>query len=1457
MKHLARIATASRNADLLHRRITDFLVGRKCRTGRTGNSVLLLILLFSPLPASVVAQSPANGEPDKEYAKTMKEIVFQNDSQWEDSRWQQSDVGPFLAGSISSGRDKTLKGIAIVVGDKGEAAVCFDTARMRISSAWTGELLKFDARRFGLIRPPAAAGKMVFTTKKLAGWARDGRFQPKPDEITHPEVARWYAPRPPTVSRLPKGWAHYQGLYTNGKRVVLSYTVGKTNVLESPWYVSSDDQDAFIRSLEIGPATETMQMMVADSGSEITVIGRADVSAKDNEDLPVLIVAPHENTIRVKLLITKKGADADSIKRLRTAAGEPENLSQMIKDDPGRFPEVLLTEGQTTKTSESESPYVIDTLTLPFDNPWKALLFTAGHDFFSNGVAAICTVQGDVWTVGGIDRDLNKLRWRRFATGLHQPLGLKIVDDKVYVIGRNQITRLHDRNDDGEADFYENFNNDMIIAPNAHDFVTCLDTDPQGNFYFIHARSGVMKVSADGSAMTSVADGFRNPNGMGVGPDGTITAAPQQGKWTPESSLIVVKQDGYYGYGGPNITKDRPTGWDLPMCFIPRSMDNSGGGQVWVEGDRWGPLTGKMLHLSYGQCRMLLALTEEVDGKFQGGTIQFPTSPGDFESGIMRGRFSPHDGQLYVSGLRGWQTRSIRDGCFQRVRYTGGPVHLPVAVKTYTNGIKLTFAESLDKDVVENPGNYFVEQWNYKYSEQYGSPDYSVKNPGQQGRDEVPVESATLMDGNRAVFLEMPGRQPVNQIKISWLLNSANERQFRGSIAHTINSAPKETIGEALIVRRERPRFVSIEVEKRLKPGLEFAFKSIGNGETDRRVARLVALNQSIENSPTPFLPEGAFQLTIEGTLRTPLSGFYDFKIDGTDRAQFWINDKLVLNASDNNVTAKPTLLHKGHNRIRIRYASPDSGNARLLLSWKGHNFGWEPVPPTVLFHDPGAQELLIAQQRRLGRELFANHRCAACHQTEISDQAMFELSFAGPDLSTAGDRFTADWLQNWLLSPSSFRPTARMPAVLGTGEQAKQGAADITAFLIDQHGNGKNGKQSDEDSKERLDTGAMLYEELGCISCHHFALPEAKDEFDRLSLAHVNLKYQHGALRAFLKKPSAHYASIRMPDFRLSDEEAHALATFMRGESKGEIEAKALAGNSQRGQTLFADRGCQQCHSIGKKNHAVKLPQLRFTRSANERGCLADDHRPTIPHFAFTIDQKQALKEFLSRDLDSLSLSDRVETSHRLFANLKCANCHDRDGQRSHRPWVMIEEGSGRAPEFLPELTWSGEKLQPEWTDLMISGKLTYKSRPWLKARMPAFPAYAERLAHGLAAEHGVDPHENQTLSIKGELTKIGKSLSLQTGLDCRQCHAIGDQQPRGDKDTKIALGINFAHIRDRMRWDAYQRFMLDPPRYDIKTKMIRLSEDGRTTKLNNVFDSDAKKQFDAVWHYIQSLEE
>ncbi|HZO55706.1 MAG TPA: hypothetical protein VFB63_23550, partial [Bryobacteraceae bacterium] len=80
--------------------------------------------------------------------------------------------------------------------------------------------------------------------------------------------------------------------------------------------------------------------------------------------------------------------------------------------------------------------------------------------------------------------------------------------------------------------------------------------------------------------------------------------------------------------------------------------------------------------------------------------------------------------------------------------------------------------------------NYALDQWNYLWSEKYGSPEFSVKDPNRQGRDTVELKSAKLESDGRSVFLEIPEIQPVMQMKIQMRLKA----QDGASVAHTIHN---------------------------------------------------------------------------------------------------------------------------------------------------------------------------------------------------------------------------------------------------------------------------------------------------------------------------------------------------------------------------------------------------------------------------------------------------------------------------------------------------------------------------------------------------------------------------------------------------------------------------------------------------------------------------------------------
>lgn len=437
-----------------------------------------------------------------------------------------------------------------------------------------------------------------------------------------------------------------------------------------------------------------------------------------------------------------------------TAPAEQHRLRAALRGGPAQWPNWIETRG----SAGNAKPYALDTLSLPVDNPWKTLFFVSGHDFFANGDAAICTMTGEVWLCRGIDATLEHLRWKRFATGLHQPLGLKIVDEKIHVLGRDQITRLHDLNGDDEADFYECVSNAQITSTGGHSFITGLEHDSNGRFYFASGNQGLCRVTP-GEPLEVLATGFRNPNGLGLAPDGTLTTSVQEGDWTPASAICQIKPGGFYGHGGPQPGQTV----EPPLVDLPRGVDNSCGGQCFTESGKWGPLGGQLIHFSPGAANHFLILREKIGDQWQGAAVPLP---GDFLSGAQQGRINPKDGQLYVSGMSGWGVYAPADGCFERVRYTGGPAMLPIALETRDNGVLITFSDEVDPSVAGNAANHFAQCWNYRYSAAYGSPELSLRHPGVPGHDPLVIASAHVLGGGRKVFLEIPQLNPAHTVHL-------------------------------------------------------------------------------------------------------------------------------------------------------------------------------------------------------------------------------------------------------------------------------------------------------------------------------------------------------------------------------------------------------------------------------------------------------------------------------------------------------------------------------------------------------------------------------------------------------------------------------------------------------------------------------------------------------------------
>ena len=426
---------------------------------------------------------------------------------------------------------------------------------------------------------------------------------------------------------------------------------------------------------------------------------------------------------------------------------------------------------------DPNQPFAIDKVDWPEENPWDSWIRFGGFDFFPDGNrAALSTWNGDVWTVTGLNETLDTLVWQRIATGLNQPLGLKIVDEQIYVAGRDQLTRLVDLNGDGETDFYENFNNDVNNSEHFHEQVMDLQTDAAGNFYFMksarhalpaqHPHHGTLiRVSSDGEKSDVIAYGFRASNGLGISPGPIFYGTDQEGFWMPANRINRITDHGkFYGnlWGWHPPGDEPPDSYEPPLCWVAPFVDRSPATLVWIPTDTWGEMADSILSVSYGTGKIYAVLQQKIGDTVQGALTEMGL---EFPTGVMRGRFHPISGDLYIAGLFGWSSEKQGDTGFYRVRMTGAPLRTPKSFRAVKDGLILDFYTPLNPESVANLENWRVQSWEYRWSKNYGSPQ--LKRSGEEGRDEHPVQSATLSEDGKTVFLKIPSLTPTMQFHVN------------------------------------------------------------------------------------------------------------------------------------------------------------------------------------------------------------------------------------------------------------------------------------------------------------------------------------------------------------------------------------------------------------------------------------------------------------------------------------------------------------------------------------------------------------------------------------------------------------------------------------------------------------------------------------------------------------------
>ena len=726
------------------------------------------------------------------------------------------NYGPYLTASIEVASDNiAYKGIAIRLDDglggvsKGNRFVVFETDTLRMAAAWSGD--KFIDWRSIVYdgshgTHPKLVGERLFTNPVAPGWAKPGT-----DSFEDPRL-RGLDKKP--YGPLPRDWGQWQGLGLHGNRVILHYKVAGRHVLESPSYRESNGVGAVIRTMNFEERNEdiVLQVVKGEGKAKVkTIEGKSVAEFKNGlavalsayaggakfvstDDGHLRLAIPSGGLLALNLAIANASDNTDSLAKLVSDLDQAENLLETFQQGSGR----RWAEKVKTKPRRLGKPaaFMSEVITSPEKNPYRSWMRLGGFDFFEGGDrAAVCTWMGDVWIVEGINSDPQEFTWTRIATGMFQPLGLKIVEGKIYVTCRDQITELIDANGNGETDYYKAFNHDAQVTEHFHEFAMDLQTDAFGNFYYTkaarHAKTALVpqhgtliRVTPDGESSEIIASGFRAPNGVCVNPDGTFYVSDQEGHWTPKNEINLIEKGKFYGNlmgYHKGLTEADITS---PIVWMHNNFDRSPAEQLWVNSDKWGGLGGQLLNLSYGTGYVYVIMEEKVNGRAQGGVVRIPDF--DFPTGVMRGRFHPRDGQLYACGLFGWAGNKTRPGGFYRLKHTGKPVHLPIAINALKGGVSLTFTHELDPETAADPESYLVKRWSYKRTRNYGSRDY--KADGSQGRDDVKVTGIKISKDKKSVLLQIADMKPVMQMQIEYKIDAADGEYLSQRIQNTIHA---------------------------------------------------------------------------------------------------------------------------------------------------------------------------------------------------------------------------------------------------------------------------------------------------------------------------------------------------------------------------------------------------------------------------------------------------------------------------------------------------------------------------------------------------------------------------------------------------------------------------------------------------------------------------------------------
>lgn len=600
-----------------------------------------------------------------------------------------------------------------------------------------------------------------------------------------------------------------------------------------------------------------------------------------------------------------------------------------------------------SNTFQSEKDfYSLRTISIPEE----IKLEVGGLAVLPDGRIAVSTRRGEIWIIQNA-YGTGTPHFTKFASGLHEILGLAYKNGAFYCTQRGELTKIEDTDHDGKGDSFTPISQ-FHLSGNYHEYAYGPVFDKQGDMYVTLNVSWVgfgdglakwhgwlMKIKEDGTT-EPIATGLRSPAGFTINSNGDVFYGENQGDWVGSGRVTHLEKGDFAGNAGGlrwsqepesplRLTKEQLKAVDngqpmhiaaktikelkLPAVWLPHGLMGISTSDIIedITDGGFGPFGGQYFVADQGHSKIMRMSLEKINGKYQGACYPFYEG---FASGLLRLRWGLDNSLFAGMTSRGWSSTGKADYALQRLVWNGDIPFEMKEVKATTDGFEIEFTLPADLAKIKNASNYNVNSFTYKYHSEYGSP--VILN-----RERKIIGIIPSADGRKVkLVLDSVIEGHIHEIKISNIESQEKQSLLHNTAYYTMNIIPEGN--KTVLTEEQKVKMQSMNHAAHQAPTPSAASKP--TAPTKKRQNKMPA----DWSQPDKVIKLG----TVPG-LKYNVSNL-DVKAGSKVRLIFNNNDDMT------------------HNVVIVAPGTADEvGKLALDLGLKGPDMNYVPVSAKVLFH--------------------------------------------------------------------------------------------------------------------------------------------------------------------------------------------------------------------------------------------------------------------------------------------------------------------------------------------------------------------------------------------------------------------------------------------------------------------------------------------------------------------------